>query len=153
MAEVKTYKCDICGEVYHVKEDDRNFIKIIHSKQAEEDEVEVTHYDHVCPYCGGEVVRFLDDPAIINNLMIEKGDAENFIRILEDIIKTLSDKICGYRWWHTFYSKSNIHDYCKEMSDDIEFKFKRTRKACYIWKFVALTFIGVYIGTLISTIK
>ena len=56
--EVKSYKCDICGEVYHVNPNTNDWVIVnVHTKDKGDT------YEHLCPKCAGFIKGYILDPS------------------------------------------------------------------------------------------
>lgn len=71
MAEVKTYKCDICGEVYHVDDSQENRVMDLADITNGNKSRDVKHYEHICDKCAGEIRSIIRNPELLSELYKE----------------------------------------------------------------------------------
>lgn len=67
MAEVKTYKCDICGEVFHADGEYGDRIAMI-SEGLSKDEENLKRYNHLCPKCMETICNVIKEPGMVDEL-------------------------------------------------------------------------------------
>lgn len=63
MANLKTYKCDICGKVYHDESWDKNNRIVV--EHWVDDEKSIDIYNDVCTECMEVINRVVDSPSIL----------------------------------------------------------------------------------------
>ena len=95
MSELKTYKCDICSNIYYSDEAEATF-SIIHERELLIGKGSRT-YDHVCPDCLVNINKMLDNPTIIDDLIAKKNEFVKRVDKLESAIKYINRKIVGWR--------------------------------------------------------
>lgn len=95
MSKVNSFKCDICGEVYHVTEGVPNEYIIMHKHRVSADEGEVTSYEHICPTCEGNIRMLLDDPTLIDEQEETIDSTREFANKLRVSIRSLHRTIHG----------------------------------------------------------
>lgn len=89
MSKVNSFKCDICGEIYHVTEGVTNEFITIHKHCVSADEGEATSYKHICPTCEGTLRTFLDDPTLFDEQEEALHTAKTFNSKLKSMIRNL----------------------------------------------------------------
>lgn len=159
MAEVKTYKCDICGEVYHVEELHIDSINIVH-KIMTKDEADSTYYKHICPHCQGVILEIIRNPDAIEKMDQEISELHEeankkinklykYSDNLEVMIKQLNDKTCGYNYWPCLGIVDDHTNYFKRMCDDIGVGYSKIVNSRNMWRASAL---GLLTGMMIAFI-
>lgn len=149
MAEVKTYKCDICGEVYHVEDELNECVTIVH-EICEEDGRDIDYYKHICPHCRGVILEIIRNPdaiekmdARMDELSADASSKRTYSYRLENLIKELRDDICGWVCWYGEYD----YDCLNIMSADIKREHNEVKSSRCRWRALAL---GLLTGMLIA---
>lgn len=142
MAEVKTFKCDICGKVYY-SDDVKKEVKLT-TKVMDEDSVECEVYDHVCPKCVGNITHYIADPGIVE----KHHKTDRARQKLEDCLARLYHLTTHRSFWHG----SVDLDYYDEMAEEVENDYKDMEKSRDLWKRLASLFIGLTTGMIIGLI-
>lgn len=140
--EIKSFKCDICGEVYHVAEEEQQEFLTIHKYCVCPDEGEVTSYKHICPGCTNYITAYINDPTIKET----QYKVRRAVSKLEDCLARLLRSVSEF---HPFWYGSGVEnpEYYDEITDDIvrnidelkESFEKRTRKQ--LWAIRVLGFV------------
>ena len=91
MAEVKTYKCDICGQVYHVDENVEHGVMDLTDVTSGD----VEHYKHICNKCAGVIRRVVKDPNFIGKLLESQNETVRDKRKYADLLTRIIRKITG----------------------------------------------------------
>lgn len=147
MSELKTFKCDACGEVYH--SDDRT-TRIIMSF-GDEDKT----YGHVCPKCLDRIATTLASPCAFEQLKAEKDRAINYAYNLEHVIKDLRDKIGGWWHWPGFHFSDDAVlalEHWKGVAKEIETKYTETKNSMLKWRLSTIALIGTIVCNILYVI-
>lgn len=80
MAEIKTYRCDICGKVYHSDEVKTEVVLAI--KPESED---AKSYDHICNECLCILSLLLADPNVIKEEWRKRDESNAYGYELEHL--------------------------------------------------------------------
>lgn len=82
MANVKTYKCDICGKVYHDESWDKNNRIVI--EHWVDDEKSMDIYNHACTECVDVIKEVIHNPDTLKN-------KDKAIGALQDTVKKVDN--------------------------------------------------------------
>ncbi len=86
--EVKTFKCDICGEVYHVAEEHNESVTM---------NVYGGTYNHLCPKCQGYIKAYITKPEIAE----EARKARRAVSRLENCLSRIGHQFFPIRsFWY-----------------------------------------------------
>lgn len=149
MAEVLTYKCDVCGKVYHVDGDNQQRMVIVNNAPNDE-----KHYNHICPKCIANVEHLLKKPDEHNNREAILDTARRYAYRLEYLIKDISNSVCGNRCWFSFNESFSEPEYelYKNAINDVENQYNKTKKLYNIWMVIGCSFMGAFIVLLLESI-
>ena len=148
MAEVKTYKCDICGEVYHVGEDIKAFMNIEYARGTDENVYIEAKFNHICPECRNTICKCINKPKIIDELHEKTEDLakiKHTLRNYIDRLKPMLDDGLRQSLLYADYSKLETYDRIVIGAND---SYERMEKSCAIWKRIAFAAIGLLIGVI-----
>lgn len=148
MAEVKTYKCDICGEVYHEEENYKHFMHIEDEYRTRE-EGSVKHYEHICPDCRENVCKCIDKPDIINVLSNKSYKRHSALLSIEHKIKHLRDRLCGWKGYVVIDWDEEAAETINVYVDEIETAYNKTEKSRNIWRGLAIMFGSAFITQIV----
>ena len=142
MAEVKTYKCDVCGEVFHADGEYGHRIAII-SEGLSKDEENLKRYNHLCPKCTGTIVNVIEDPDVIRDLEKEVHTKVKYIDGYVSLLGSIYNKLKDYPLMR-YYSDnpSQYADNVKWCLDEID------NRECELlkWKRITDGVIGFAVG-------
>lgn len=148
--EVKTFKCDICGEVYHVEEEVVDKITVYRDVVVN-GELESIRYKHICPDCGKIINRFVNKPEIAE----EARKTRRAVHKLEDCLHTINNKLFFLK---SFWFGAGIEqpEYYDDFTDDIvrkidelkEYKERSHKQMITIRVLVCL--LGMCIGSALA---
>jgi hypothetical protein len=148
MSKVESYKCDICGEVYHVDHENHSFV-IIHTGSANIDESSTKSFEHICPECCKNVNTYIDNPNIVHETNQKLYNETRARQKLEGCISKI-----GHKFWHIrsfWYGECDCKFY-DDYTQDIIREIIAQEKASYKWKRIAKIFIALSIGLFIGNI-
>jgi hypothetical protein len=149
MAEVKSYKCDMCGKVYHRDENDKSWMRIVYNPT--DDEVKRFDYEHICPECERTIGSVIHDPDIIKNYKESLKDAEKNLSGFKRLFTKIHDKLYPLLSMHSLWTSVNDPDYYEErVVDPIINKCDTLETSRDRWKRAAICLIGAVVGLLIS---
>ena len=139
MAEVKTYKCDICGKVYHVDENVEHRVMDLAGITNGDESRDVKHYEHICEECAGKIRRVIEDPKVFEELdekiCEQLKEKYHYKSLLDRIFSVIPLKFST----RLYASSERKTDEAIEKIEDLE-------KSRDIWKRVASVTIGLLIG-------
>jgi hypothetical protein len=149
MAEVLTYKCDVCGKVYHVDGDNQQRMVIVNNAPNDE-----KHYNHICPKCIANVECLLKNPDECSNREAKLNTVRRYAYRLEYLIKDISDSVCGCRCWYGFNESFSEPEYefFKDAINDVKKQYNKINKLYKIWMVIGYSFIGAFIMILLESI-
>lgn len=98
--EVKSYKCDICGTVYHVEECDPSFV-VIETSELSDDILKQQRYTCLCPKCQSYIKEYIGNPAIAE----KQYKNRRAVQKLEDCLRELYNKVSSF---HTFWYGAGV---------------------------------------------
>lgn len=149
MSEIKTLKCDICGEVYHYDEKETSLF-IVSKEHGEY----IKKYEDICPDCTKNILALMKKPNILKELSTESFRRLSYNLKLESILKKLKDNICGWDIWPILDNDEFDvkHEYYKQLSKNIEDTHAKTLKSRNIWFRVSVILIGFIVGNIIATL-
>ena len=137
MSEVRTCKCDICGEVFHVVPNEH--VKYHMSREYEENgEKAVKLYTDICPRCCRNVYDIIKDPEIIQKEYRSR-------RKLEDCmcqIFRLGNRVASF-WFGA--AEPSEPSYYEDIKEDIINNYKSMEKSKDKWKKWCITFVFAYV--------
>ena len=120
MAEVKTYKCDICGEIYHREENDTHFMTIV-EQPLDEDTTKRFEYQYICDDCMDNVHRIIDNPKILDNMISANDDYRGYISGYKNHIRRIHDTIFKYRsFWDISNNPNDYDTYIDNVIEEIK---------------------------------
>lgn len=157
MAEVKTYKCDVCEKIHYEESWDRETRIIIEGWN--EDEKYMNIYNHVCPECKEAIDKVIDSPSILedmdkeiaglhevaNEVIGDRNALEEYInRIRREFIEVIDGipvllQIPRYRGLHG----------CKKAMEECMDEIMELKESKQRWKAVSS---GLFIGNIIYVI-
>jgi rubredoxin len=143
MAEVKTYKCDICGNVYHVDDGDEKLMTINYKVDSENE----GKFEHICDECMGMIHACLRDPDILDDNKKELDKVREEKGKLKSCIKELYRFIDPNNVWRNTFIFSKDPD---EMTTEIIDEFEELEKSRRVWRIVASMGIGAFIGNMLA---
>lgn len=144
--EVKSYKCDICGKVYHVDPETNDWVMITTSERND-DIVDQTNYDHLCPDCMKNIKAYINKPEIAE----EARKTRRAVSKLEDCLHRISNRVFFLKsFW--FGAGIDAPEHYDDFTDDIVKKIdelaeyqERSRKQMIVIRVLAGV-IGFFIG-------
>lgn len=145
MAEVKTYKCDICGEVYHRGEGEDHFMRIIH-QPSDENSGKKFDYEFLCDDCIAEINKVIDNPSIINNLIIERSAEREHRHSIESCLDRIRIVFAFGGFPYTVWGGTK--DKYEEMTKAFIEEYEDLTKSRTIWLRVSMVLVGVCLGLL-----
>ena len=169
MAEVKTYKCDICGKTFVVDENDREFMNIL-TGEVDKESRESKAYNDICPDCYNAIKKVIDDPDIIQKMYNEiqaKFDHENehlekmaikasnrldILMVIENRIKTVMDNLGCWRHVSIWNWDENAKDIICSWINEIENKYTEMEMSCRGWRTASIILSSIVVGLMISII-
>lgn len=144
MAEVKTYKCDICGKVYRDESCDKNNRIVV--ERWVDDEKTTDIYNDVCTECIHRIYEVIKEPDIIEDLEDKLRTKSMFEEQLESIIKSMRDAVCGFNSWEIYSDYNSRYEYMRNMGSAIMTKCDEMDKSRKHWK---ASTIGLFTGGLL----
>ena len=151
MSELKTFRCDICKQIYH-SDEVRGTLTIKY--ECDDDRLN-GEYKHICPHCAGVIGKLLPNPTLLEQLTVEKERATNYACNLEHIIKTIRDTVCGWHSWPMFhFSDDAIQalDHWKGVAKEIKTKYAETKNSMLKWRLSTIALIGTIVGNILYVI-
>ena len=133
MAEIKTYKCDICGGVYHYDKNDYNNMVCVTDRFAE--------YHHICEKCSENIRKVIEDPKAFEKL------SENMKTELRGRLEY--KHALGVVYMKTTRDMFPFHD-PEQLAEKIIDKFKEVNNSRDNWKFHAA--LGYTWGAVLSIV-
>lgn len=137
MAEVKTYKCDICGKVYHDDSLSTKYERII-IEHWDDGEKTTDIYSDICTGCMHKIYEVIKEPDIIEDLEDKLRTKSMFVEQLESIIKSMRDVVCGYNSWEIYSDYNSRYEYMRNMGSAIMTKYDEMDKSRKHWKAAAV---------------
>lgn len=147
MAEVKTYKCDICGKVWTADPDDRR--RIVMTRQPEKNG-RVINYDDICPDCVSMLNECIEDPTILISLRQQMDREHNQNHKDIYVYKSLIGKIYreithGSLLLYHSDGAEEYEAYAEKILEEVR-EMKDLHKGVLKWKRIAGSAIGFAIG-------
>ena len=138
--EVKTFKCDICGEAFYSSNDKPGFG--VHMFPI--GKVDATDkYDHVCPKCASVIDEIIRHPDVLKNERGDRAKAEVYADDLEYTINDLHNDVFGeYHMLMGYRTRAYALSRFKEMCKEIKTEYFKLKKSHLIWKTIAFALIG-----------
>lgn len=143
MANVETKRCDICGKTYLSDEGKNDIILCTSGENG-------MAYNDICPKCEENIHRVIAVPNSIEDLESEIAKSTKYINILESTIKTLRDKICGWRVWTLHWANDGYE--AKYLADEIHTKYNNVEMSRNNWRTVCFISIGFSVSLLAKLI-
>ena len=137
MANVTTYKCDICGEIYQVDENYKDFMNIIHNRKVE-GEIKYDCFTDICPGCARTIGKCIKNPRIIDELHYKISEISSFKHSLAhyiDRLKPMLDTPLRDSLVYADCSKLNTYDRIITGAND---SYNKMKDACTYWRLVAV---------------
>lgn len=94
MAEVKTYKCDVCEKIHYEESWNRETRIIIEGWN--EDGKYMNIYNHVCPECKEAIDKIIDSPSILDTRCKHIDCLEGKLAHLRTLLNKIHYRMDGY---------------------------------------------------------
>jgi uncharacterized protein Usg len=131
MAEVKTYKCDICGKVYHREENEDHFMTITHQPLDGEKE-EKFEYQYLCDGCIRNVHEVIDNPELLKHMREHNDRFKRYISGYKDIISKIHYKLNKFAsFWQNLDDPEHYMHYVDDFVNNynaLEAAYERGKK-------------------------
>ena len=154
MSNVRTFKCDICGKVYHVGENDVPYMNIIREEYDKDDPMVIhkTQYNHICPDCDDVISKVIANPGIIEELENDKNEALHNLSGFKDLIYKIHNKLYTYCsfWWginDPSYHKDNVDEFIKQY-DELKLSCDKRLKVIKWLSAICGLLFGIILGGL-----
>lgn len=148
MAEVRSYKCDICGEVYHVEEGIKEFMNIAYARGTDENVYIEAKFDHICPDCRNTIRKCISNPKIIDELHENIDELLEKKHKLEDCLKKIRVQYNFGDFTGFAFGGWNYVEKYEELANACVEEYADLKKSHMIWKRVAFAAIGLVVGVI-----
>lgn len=138
MSEVKTFKCDICGDIHHSFADTHEITVFVKDREGNN-----KCYQHICPSCENNIHKVIDNPSVIDDLIVDKDETRGYMYILETYIDSIKYTLFGITMPRFFMGLSKRKKYYKEMTDEITTECEKIIKFRDRWFTVGIISIGI----------
>lgn len=141
MSEVKTYKCDVCGKVYHVDENYGTCMTIF-DESIDEDSRHITGYEHICPDCTEVINKVIGNPGIIDDLKEKANIRYRNASAMEQRIRDLRNRLCGWKMWlpSIDYIDTDVVQDVDLFIEEIDGYCSNLKESKRLWKTAAVIF-------------
>lgn len=136
MAEVKTYKCDICGKIHYDESCEKNDRIVI--EHWGDDEKSTDIYNNICTGCIHKIYEVIKEPDIFEDIEDKLRTKTMFVEQLESIIKSMRDAVCGWDSWEIYTDCNSRYEYMRNMGSAIMTKCDEMRESEQRWKAAAI---------------
>ena len=143
MAEVKTYKCDICGKVYHVDDNDEKVMTINYKVDNENE----GKFEHICNKCMSMIHQFILDPNYMDCLKEDLGKNVELKHKFASCVSDIYRKVCSGGEWRPIWGCGVDTE---EQTKEIIEAYDELEKSCRVWRIVASMGIGAFIGNMLA---
>lgn len=147
--EVKSYKCDICGKVYHVEEDDPSFV-VIETSELSDDILKQQRYTCLCPKCQSYIKEYMGNPEIAET----QYKRRRALSKLEDCIRSIFNRVSPFR---SYWCGAGIEnpEYFDELTEDIikaiDERAEKYQKHMWVIRILSVL-LGMCVGSALAQI-